>query len=106
MRIHDIPENTAYYTVPHAFMKDADDKLWLDVVYECSDKPNKSRCIEIVRTPDNRFHIPHRALQNHKLGTMYSRTYHYVPCFEAGRSRTKKEEEPILHAKDPGFRFL
>jgi hypothetical protein len=106
MRIRDIPENTSYYTVPDAFMKDVDDKLWLDAVYECSEQPSSLRCIEVIRTPDDRFHIQQNALEDHNLRTMYSRTYHYVPCFEAGRSRTKKEEEPVLHAKDPGFRFL
>lgn len=104
MRIKDIPENTSYYTVPHAFRRDGAGKLWISVVYEASSAPNSSRHVEIIRTPDNLYHISGGALSGMVLGHAQGGA-DLAPCWE-DQKRGGKASKPKRSAKDPGFDFF
>lgn len=104
MRIKDIPENTSYYTVSHAFRRDNVGRLWISNEYEASPRPNGSRFVEIIRTPDNRYHIKKGALAktqiDHAAGVA-----NLVPCWEDSKRKVKVQNPPET-AEKPGFRYL
>ena len=104
MRIRDLPENTSFYTVIDAFFRDGVGRLWVSEEYEASEAPNKSRWIEIIRTPDGRFHVMGDVLKGKTIKRMIS-PVNMVKCWE-GREHGNSNQPRPLTAKDPGFRYF
>lgn len=99
MKIKDIPENTAYYVAAFAFGFDNEGNIWIDGEYRVSEKPNFSRCIEIVMTPDHRVHInAHAQVLKQLTLKKCVKKPSWIRCCTGTPKKKKVEEGPILRA--------
>jgi hypothetical protein len=106
MRISIISENVSYYTVIDAFRRDGAGRLWICDEYEASERPNKSRCMEVLRTPDGRYHLINEIPLGVKLTPLVGHK-NMARCEEPQESiKSIDTKGANKKAKEPGFEWF
>ena len=106
MRISTIPENVSYYTVIDAFRRDGVGRLWICDEYEASERPNISRLMEVLRTPDGRYHLINEVPLGAKITPLIGHK-NMARCEEPQESvKSVKAKGTNKQAKEPGFEWF